>query len=360
MSPQPTHRYRSIAWRFSAALNVVLAALVLSASSPRSDVSNVEQRLAILESAIRVGPDGALQTRGPFQVTDAQGKVRVSLMVGAAGHGIVETYDGAGHLSATLKEVGLNVFDPAGNRVAGVTRGLDGLGRVVVFRNQDQTAIELAADETGNGRVLAYSKAGKLRAGLYGETGLQVFDDTEQSVASVLVRNGRGVMGVKTGTATKLIGELTVDSMGGGVLHMKAANGLTSIGLFGSQRIIAVGNTAGKTAAEIAVDASGGGIFQVWGEGKVPLAVMGRSKDAPGGIVQVSNGKVPTSSLTVSDAGNGYWQLNDAAGEPMVEAGVTQDKRGLVRAGPMVECIVQRSTMGLIRMPDCIRGRSGQ
>ena len=357
MSTQSTLRYRSLAWQLSTALNVILASLLLSASSPRSDGSNLEQRLAILESAIRIGPDGSMQTRGPIQVTDAQGKVRVSLLAGPGNHGRVETYDGAGHVSAVLNEAGLNVHDPAGNRVAGVTRGLDGLGRVVVWHNRDRTAAELAADEAGNGKVVTYSTAGKIRAGLYGQLGVQVFDDAEQNVVSIISRNNRGVVGVKTGPAARLIGELTVDSMGGGVLHMKAPNGLTSIGLFGSQRVIALGNTAGKTVAEVAVDAGGGGVFQVWGEGKVPLAVVGKSKESTGGILQVSNGRVPVSSITASDAGNGFWQLNDASGEPMVQAGVTSEKRGLVMTGPLLECTAQKSIMGYTRVPDCIKGR---
>src|SRR4026207_1756723 len=102
MSTEPSHRYRSLAGQLSAALNVVLAILVLSASSPRTDVSDLEQRLAIFESAIRIGPDGAMQTQGPIQVTDAAGKVRVSLLVNPGNHGTVETYDAAGHLSAIL------------------------------------------------------------------------------------------------------------------------------------------------------------------------------------------------------------------------------------------------------------------
>ncbi|HKP27864.1 MAG TPA: hypothetical protein VJU15_00580, partial [Gemmatimonadales bacterium] len=230
---------RTIAWQLSVALNVVLATLVLSASSPRNDISNLEQRLAMFESAIRIGPDGAMQARGPFQVVDAQGKVHVSLMLDGSNNGRVVTWDAAGHLSAMLNEAGLNVHDPAGNRVAGVTRGLDGLGRVVIYHNQSQTAAELAADAAGNGKIMSYTADGKLRTGLYGQTGLQVFDDSEQSVASILNRNGRGVIGVKTATATRLIAELTVDSLGGGVLHMKGGNGATTIGLFGSQRIIA-------------------------------------------------------------------------------------------------------------------------
>ena len=326
---------------------------VLASLAPSTAWSALESRLFALESVIRVGRDGTVQTPGPFQVLDPQGRVllsvgrpaggaltvtrrtggpalavtdnggeeRVVMMVGPGKHGRIETYDGAGHLSAVLNEVGLNVHDPAGNRVAGVTRGLDGLGRVVIFHKQNQTAAELTQDEKGNGRVASYSAAGKVRSALYGELGVEVFDDEEKSVVSILNRSSRGVVGVRNGSASRLIAELTVDSMGGGLLHMKASNGLTTIGLFGSRRVIALGNTAGKTVAEMAVDAAGGGVFQVWGDGKIPLAALAKSKDQPGGIVQVSNGNAVTSSFTISSAGNGHWQLNDAAATSWLKRG---------------------------------------
>jgi hypothetical protein len=385
---------RSRVSRFTPPLLLVIpfaAMAVLSASTPSTTFSALESRLFILESAIRVGPDGAVQSRGPFQVLDAGGRVlfsvgspaggavtvtrrpglggafiavtddggkdRALMMVNSSNHGRIMTYDGAGQISAMLNEAGLNVHDPAGKLVAGVTRGRDGLGRVVVFHNETQTATELTSDAKGNGRVVSYSAAGKMRSAMFGETGVKVFDDAEMDVVSLLNRNSRGVVGVKNGSVTTHLAELTVDSLGGGLLHMKAANGLTAIGLLGSQRVIALGNSAGKNVAEIAVDAAGGGVFQVWGNGKVPLAVLGKSNVQPGGIVQVSNGNAVTSSFTVGDAGNGYWQLNDAAGNPLVEAGVTPDKRGTVRVGPMLECAPQKTVMGFTRVFDCIRGR---
>ena len=372
---------------FAIPLATVVVLASLASSTP---YSALESRLFALESVIRVGPDGAVQTPGPFQVLDPQGRVlfsvgrpaagaltvtrrsglggpavavaddggadRVVLMAGPGKHGRIETYDGAGHLSAVLNEAGLNVHDPAGKLVAGVTRGLDGLGRVVVFHKQNQTAAELTQDELGNGRVVSYSAAGKIRSALFGGLGVEVFDDAEKSVVSILNRGSRGVVGVRNGSASKLIAELTVDSMGGGLLHMKASNGLTTIGLFGSRRLIALGNTAGKSVAEMAVDDAGGGVFQVWGDGKVPLAVLAKSKEQSGGIIQVSNGNAVTSTFTISSAGNGRWQLNDASGDALVEAGVTTDKRGTVRTGPMLECAPQKSVMGFTRVPDCLRG----
>ena len=137
---------------------------------------------------------------------------------------------------------------------------------------------------------------------------------------------------------------------------MKGADGKIAIGLYGRTRTIALGNSAGKTVAELAVHPSGNGLFQVWGDGKLPLALLGKSVEGTGGILQVSNGSAVVTSITASSARNGYWQLNDASGAPKVEAGVQDNGLGSVRAGPKFECIHRVS--GVIdRLPDCIRGK---
>jgi hypothetical protein len=76
------------------------------------------------------------------------------------------------------------------------------------------------------------------------------------------------------------------------------------------------------------------------------------------GVVGVrnSNGKAILASLTASGGGNGLWQLNDASGTPVVEAGVNNG-RGTVRAGPRMRCMPRPSSLVL---PDCILGRAGQ
>ena len=98
--------------------------------------------------------------------------------------------------------------------------------------------------------------------------------------------------------------------------------GKTAIGLYAARRVIALGNSQGSTVAEMVVNPAGFGLFQVWaGQGKMPLAVLGKSADNFGGILQISNGQSIISSLTVSPGGNGMWQLNDATGKPVIEAG---------------------------------------
>jgi hypothetical protein len=389
---QELERSRASSFTRPQLLVIPLAAVaLLAAAAPSTVFSALESRLLALESAIRVGPDGAVQTRGPFQVMDPQGRVlfsvgraaggavtvtrpagpggpvlavtdaggqeRASMMLVPGNHGRIETYDGAGHLSAMLNEAGLNVHDPAGKLVAGVTRGRDGLGRVAVLHNETQTATELTKDAKGNGRVVSYSAAGKIRSALFGETGVKVFDDAEMDVVSILNRNSRGVVGVKNGSVTTHLAELTVDSLGGGLLLMKASNGLTSIGLLGSQRRIALGNAAGKSVAELAVSSDGRGLVQVFGKNQKSLVVL--TEDAHGGLLQIKNGSgTPVAHLMTAVDGGGYWQLTDPAGNPVVDAGATKSGLGLVRAGPVYLCTppVGTAMVGVAMLPDCIRG----
>jgi hypothetical protein len=279
----------------------------------------------------------------------------VRLGVTPTGHGRVLVRDADAKTSAVLNEAGLNVYNSEEIRVAGVTRGIDGHGRVVVWHSDDRAAAQLSADKEGNGRILSYGANGKIRIDLNGDGGaVTVMDDAEKGVVSMVNRDGQGVVGVKASVNSKLTAELTVDSGGGGILHMKGRDGKTAIGLYATRRIIALGNSEGATVAEMAVHPSGYGLFQIWAGGKMPLALLGKSADTFGGILQISNGQSVTSSLTVSAGGNGMWQLNNAAGTTVVEAGVN-GPLGTVRVGPLMRCIPRPSSLVL---PDCILGRA--
>lgn len=367
---------------------------MLSASAPSTGASAVEARLRVLESLITIGPDGSAQASAPFQVTDARGKVlfavgdravpaavnvtpfagsstaalrvlnsrggdAASLLVDPDGYGRITNFDAAGKVVAQFNSAGLNVYgaDGEANAVAGVTRG-NGQGRVAVWR-KGNVAAELTADAQGNGRAMTNFADGKESAGMGSMrpnlTGLAVFHN-QANVVSIVSRSGRGVIGVARDGATNLIAEMTVDSSGGGVLHMKGPEGKVAVGLYGRTRTIALGNGEGKTVAEMTVHPRGSGLFQIWDGGNTPLALMGKSADRGAGIVQISNGRAIISSLTADGSGDGYLQINDASGTPMLEAGVQDNGLGTIRAGPQFECI-HRMTQGIQRLPDCIRGK---
>jgi hypothetical protein len=133
------------------------------------------------------------------------------------------------------------------------------------------------------------------------------------------------------------------------------AAGKPAAGIIGSKRSIVVVNASGKTVSEMVVNETGSGTFQVWGSGAAPIAVLRRAPESEGGIVQISNGKVPVASLYASEAGSGRWQLTDGGGTPVVEAGALGSGRGTVRVGPGFKCVP--ITMSL-RVPDCIVGRT--
>lgn len=360
----------------------------LSGAVPRAGNTALESRLIALESRVSQGPSGTV--RMPFQVVNAAGKVVfsvadrdvpgavnirsyagfpgpvmqlrsdagkivVSLGVNQEGNGRVATMDNNERVAGLLGEHGVVVFNTEGKQVAGITRGA-GMGRVAVWHD-GTLSVELTATSAGHGRVKSFDASGKLRAAMYGDMGVGVFDDAENNVAVMLHRKGAGVIGVSRTTADKLVAELSADSAGGSQLLLKASNGMPSIGLLGGQRAIVVANAQGKTVADMTVSPGGTGLFQVWSGERLPVALLGKAVERPGGILQLSNGKSVTSSLTVNSGGDGYWQLNNAGGTPMVEAGITTSGKGTVKAGPNSLCMPQQTSI-VNRLPDCILGRS--
>jgi hypothetical protein len=67
-------------------------------------------------------------------------------------------------------------------------------------------------------------------------------------------------------------------------------------------------------------------------------AATGALKGA-GGAIEVYNGKVAVVNMRPGRAGGGYIQLLDAGGQTAVEAGVSPEGVGVVRAGPRFKCI---------------------
>ena len=85
------------------------------------------------------------------------------------------------------------------------------------------------------------------------------------------------------------------------------------------------------------IKSPGDGLVQVWGSGAIPLGVLGKGP-GEGGILQISNGKVPVTSLYASEDGSGRWQVNDQSGSPVIEAGASTRGTGVIRTGPKFIC----------------------
>jgi len=124
---------------------------------------------------------------------------------------------------------------------------------------------------------------------------------------------------------------------------------------------VAIGSSRPLTfnqAAEVTVPPGG----TVWSD-PVTLPVYAQQDLAislyvPDASVRPSqhSGAYATSYRSADGSGDGYLQINDASGTPMLEAGVQDNGLGTVRAGPQFECI-HRLSGGIQRLPDCIRGK---
>ena len=147
-------------------------------------------------------------------------------------------------------------------------------------------------------------------------------------------------------------------------MRVADAAGKPAAGILGDKRAVVVANSSGKVVAEMLAGSASEGLFQAWGDGKIPVAVLGEAPGKASGIVQISNGNTVVSSMLAGESGAGRLQLNDASGTPMVEAGVTTAGKGLVRVGPKYRCGsntgVALGALGPVANamlpPDCIVG----
>jgi hypothetical protein len=364
-------------------------------SDPEAQIFNLIQRVTALEEKLAALTSGSasLRIKAPFEVVDAAGHPILQVAQyaeGAAfkpsgmvifsdpksGGGGLFAHNKAGSPVLALGHAGeggtLALRDDAGKTRARMT----GTGRLVILDAEENDLLTIAEDiskeeaniriggdddgyavEVGSGKgaaVLGTDADGvaelsltdaqdRTRALMDAEGTLQISDQSGRDILSV----AEDVTGENAGVA---IG----GGKGGGVVRLTDGGGKPAAGILGGKRAMVVVNSAGKTVAEMVANDGGDGLFQIWGGGAIPIALLGRAVGAEGGVLQISNGKVTVTSLLASEGGNGRWQLNDAAGTPIVEAGSLGSGRGTVRVGPGFKCVP--ITMSL-RVPDCIVGR---
>ena len=150
----------------------------------------------------------------------------------------------------------------------------------------------LGTDQEGVAQLQLTDAQNQERAYLDAEGTLMISDETGFDI----LRVADDVTGDAAGVA---IG----GGKGGGIVRVTDAAGKPAVGILGSKRAVVVVNASGKTVSEMVVNETGSGFFQVWGGGAAPIAVLGRAPESEGGIVQVSNGKVPVASLYASEGG---------------------------------------------------------
>jgi hypothetical protein len=353
-------------------------------------LSALERRNAVLERELATlvqstpSPDLS-RVKAPFEVVDRAGRPILRVMEGEpTGAGVVITsgVGGARH--------GVYILHPNGTRVAGIGQAPAGHGALTVRAPDGRTIFAVTEGEpTGTGIVVTGGEAGT-RGGLYvldgsghrlaalGQSGLgvgtlQLRDErgttrvhADGSGTLVLSdANGKGVLRVAENPApSDARGSAQVVISGGadgGAVRVANKTGKVVVGMLGGVRgagAVVVANPAGQGVAEMSVSDDGRGLLQIFGRAGRPVAVLTQAVETPGGLLQISNQNGPVTSITVGANGGGYWQLNDAAGTPTVEAGTLPSGVGAVRTGPRYKCFPAQAATPVIALglPDCIMG----
>jgi len=121
---------------------------------------------------------------------------------------------------------------------------------------------------------------------------------------------------------------------GGGFLKTQSTNGsrVAAFGTYGSEGVITLRDGDGAAS------------------NRLTLALPGDSKPA---MVLMNDAHTSVVAITQGQSGGGLIQIDNAKGEPRIEAGVGSNDHGLVHAGPRFNC---SGRMGL-EVPDCLSGR---
>ena len=244
-------------------------------------------------------------------------------------------------------------------------------GSVKVFSGADEPAVFVGVVDEGGGLVAVFAKD-DASAGLSSDK-LALFDGKEPVVSiesdpgQLIVFDAEGEA-VKVGLDDQGAGEVIISKQGKQAVSLEVTSGgegevdvygengdrpVAALRSKGGTGLVAVTNSNGDVVSEMSV-AAGLGQVVVWNPGgQKPAAIMTRSPQYDGGVVQVGNPTTSVASLMVGGSGEGFLQLTDASGTPMVAAGTTNDGRGRVDAGPGNKCAP--GGMGLT-IPDCIIG----
>jgi hypothetical protein len=328
------------------------------------------------------GQDGlvAMGAEGSFG-----GSVVVHNDAGEAVAGVGASEDGKGRISVVENDVQVAVLKADANGSGSVTlmttegkKGVEATGQgggessggsVMVFNQAEEEAVTLRVEDQGGGIVGAYSDE-DVAAELSGDS-LNLFDGGEPILAlesdpGQLVVFDQGGEAVTVGLNDQQVGGVVIyeqstplvwlaEGEHGGVILVKNAQNRDAVQLGAGTGGNGVFKSfaAGNVVSEMGSYADGRGVFMVRSPGtEVPAAVMTRSPEYAGGLVQLTNTTQVVVSLTAGSLGQGHLELNNQSGVPMVQAGVTTDGRGMVATQPS-RCAP--SGMGLV-IPDCIVG----
>jgi hypothetical protein len=166
------------------------------------------------------------------------------------------------------------------------------------------------------------------------DLGLELFDRGGRSVSTLVAGDGITSFNLTSGIqrASLMAGEGFV----GLDLKENEKTRLRAGRIEGKSYSLQVLNTESKLVAGIgqSVDAGSGTVIVADRNGSVGVGIYVQPA-SNAGIVEVFNAnRIGVAALSATAAGNGQLQLTNASGQTMVEAGVTVDGIGVVRAGP--------------------------
>jgi hypothetical protein len=253
---------------------------------------------------------------------------------------------------------GVVVYNSSGEAAASLQSNADGKGSVSTFANKRSVAT--MGSDGGAGYLIITDDQGKTTLGADGGTAMfEVFRD-EQTVAT-LGRDGDGHGLVTAFTkAGAMAAELGVNQYGSGIVLVRNTKNVFVAGmtaLSDESGSVVVHDSAGAAVAEMGSTPDKRGEIKVLNTGGKMLASMAAQPGGLGGQMEVTNGSAIVAVLSPKMTGHGHLQLRDPSGNPIVEAGMMTDGRGVVLAGPKPKC----PSGGLGKVPPgCIMGGAGQ
>lgn len=166
------------------------------------------------------------------------------------------------------------------------------------------------------------------------DLGVELFDRGGRSVATIVTDDDRTTLSLSSGLQRAAL------MVGSGFLGLDLKENekrrLAAGRIDGKSYSLQVNNEESKLVAGIgqSVETGTGSVIVAGKDGTVGVGMYVQPA-SNGGIVEVFNAsRIGVGSLSASGAGTGQLQLTNASGQTMVEAGVTVDGIGVVRAGP--------------------------
>jgi len=268
-------------------------------------------------------------------------------------NGELRTVDGAGNPIFLATDASLLTTSEGRVLVGQLANNTYGM---MVHRKTGASVVTIGELKEGVGVVHVGDEQGKSRASVIGNVGVVLRNNEYNEVANLgfdPANNQAGWLRVMSVGAAKPIFTVTDAPEGQttvGRVHV-GRGGESNYGMW-------VRGEGGKIAAAIGAGKTGGGVVSVRDPAGRPRAdLFGQGGVA---IYNTSGKEVVTLNLRDDNTESGLLQLRglfqlfDAAGRTMVEAGTSPKGVGVVRVGPSAKCVPQ----GDLRVPDCIMGRS--